>query len=56
VTENVETPQPFDIAVELTPSAPWLSIARSSPAYNNMVGPYGGITVAILQRLSILSV
>ncbi|PXX06298.1 acyl-CoA thioesterase [Mycolicibacterium moriokaense] len=45
-----ETPHPFDSAVELTPSAPGLSIGHTSPAYNNIVGPYGGITAATLLK------
>ena len=40
------TLHPFDqaIALELQPDGHWLG--HTSPAYANMVGPYGGITAA----------
>ena len=42
---------PFDVALRLEaagPDAPHTSRGVSSPAYWNMVGPYGGITAALL--------
>ena len=41
---------PFDAALRLTPlnSAPGSFAGTTSPAYENMVGPYGGITAAAL--------
>ena len=43
---------PFDLALRLTPlnSAPGSYAGVTSPAYENMVGPYGGITAAVLVR------
>ena len=44
------TLHPFDAALRLTPlnSAPGSYAGATSPAYGNMVGPYGGITAAVL--------
>jgi secreted PhoX family phosphatase len=46
MTSPVPTLHPFDqaIALELQPDGHWLG--HTSPAYANMVGPYGGITAA----------
>src|SRR5690606_18459364 len=45
-------PHPFDEAIRLEPLADGEFAGRSSPAYWNMVGPYGGITAAqLLQAL-----
>lgn len=43
-------PHPFDQALQLVadPAAPDLLHGTTSPAYDNMVGPYGGITAASL--------
>ncbi len=39
---------PFDEALRLAPTGPHTSTGTTSPAYWNMVGPYGGITAAVL--------
>ncbi|KAF1043952.1 acyl-CoA thioesterase [Xylophilus sp.] len=41
---------PFDAAVALDATAPDTFAARTSPAYWNMVGPFGGITAATVLR------
>jgi len=38
----------FDEAIALTASSANLSTGRTSEAYRNMVGPFGGITAATL--------
>ena len=48
-----ETPQtpidhPFDQAIALLPGADGSWVGRTTPAYGNMVGPFGGITAAVL--------
>ena len=40
-------PHPFDLATRLQPLQPGRWLARTSPAYANMVGPFGGITAAV---------
>lgn len=40
------TSHPFDHAIALTPTAEGVFTGATSPAYANMVGPYGGITAA----------
>ena len=37
---------PFDSAVALQPQADGTFLGHTSPAYANMVGPFGGITAA----------
>ncbi len=37
---------PFDEAIRLVPQADGTCLGHTSPAYANMVGPYGGITTA----------
>ena len=39
---------PFDKALELTPDVPDEFAGRTTPAYWNMVGPFGGMTAATL--------
>src|SRR5690349_13351461 len=39
---------PFDAAVALTVNGDGLSTGATSPAYANMVGPFGGTTAAVL--------
>ena len=39
---------PFDNAIALAAAAPGTFTGYTSPAYENMVGPYGGITAAVL--------
>ena len=39
---------PFDEALRLASTGPHISTGTTSPAYWNMVGPYGGITAAVL--------
>lgn len=46
MTETSAAQHPFDAAVELTSMTPDLSTGRTSLAYGNMVGPFGGITAA----------
>lgn len=44
------TRHPFDEALELTQAADGLLHGRTTPAYANMVGPFGGVTAATLLR------
>lgn len=44
------TPHPFDDAVTLTHAGDGVFHGRTSPAYNNMVGPFGGLTAATFIR------
>lgn len=39
---------PFDLAIRLVPEGEDCSRGATSPAYANMVGPFGGITCAVL--------
>ncbi len=39
---------PFDAAVRLEPQADGRLLGRTSPAYANMVGPFGGVTAACM--------
>lgn len=41
-------PHPFDDAIALQPAGEHLSTGQTSPQYANMVGPFGGITAAVL--------
>ncbi len=41
---------PFDDAVALTPAGDGLVTGRTTAAYANMVGPFGGVTAAVLLR------
>ncbi|GAB3652803.1 thioesterase family protein [Actinocorallia lasiicapitis] len=50
MTEIDVQPHPFDTAVALTPVADGRWQGRTSPAYANMVGPFGGVTAATLLR------
>ncbi|MFC7446904.1 acyl-CoA thioesterase [Rhodococcus daqingensis] len=50
MTRTIAPPHPFDAAVELTPVGDGLFRGHTSPAYANMVGPFGGITAATLVR------
>ncbi|MBM4489184.1 thioesterase family protein [Prescottella equi] len=52
MTQIVAPTHPFDVAVELSPElgAPGVFLGHTSPAYANMVGPFGGITAATLLR------
>lgn len=52
MTQIVAPTHPFDAAVELSPElgAPGVFLGHTSPAYANMVGPFGGITAATLLR------
>jgi len=40
------TPHPFDTAIALQSQAEGVALGRTSPAYANFIGPYGGITAA----------
>ncbi|SNS93579.1 acyl-CoA thioesterase [Rhodococcoides kyotonense] len=44
------TTHPFDDALALTSLEPGTYLGKTSPAYNNMVGPFGGLTAATLIR------
>jgi Thioesterase-like superfamily len=44
--EALRNPHPFDVALALRADGAGRFIATTSPAYWNMVGPYGGITAA----------
>lgn len=50
MTQTVAATHPFDAAVELAPEPgpPGVFSGHTSPAYANMVGPFGGITAATL--------
>ncbi len=39
---------PFDQALQLTPESDGACTGQTHPAYANMVGPYGGVTCAVL--------
>lgn len=41
-------PHPFDLAIRLAPTGENRCSGSTSPAYANMVGPFGGITCAVL--------
>ncbi|EID56025.1 acyl-CoA thioesterase [Saccharomonospora xinjiangensis] len=41
---------PFDEAVALDPVAEGVHTGHTHPAYTNMVGPFGGVTAAVLMR------
>ena len=43
-----ESLHPLDEALAITPSAPGTYAGRTTPAYWNMVGPFGGVTAATL--------
>lgn len=42
----MDTMSPFDAAIALVPQSEGTSLGHTSPAYANMVGPFGGITAA----------
>jgi acyl-CoA thioesterase len=42
----MNTQHPFDQAIALTPTAEGVYTGATSPAYANMVGPFGGVTAA----------
>lgn len=44
------TGHPFDEALTLSPAGPGRQRGRTSPAWANMVGPFGGLTAALLLR------
>ena len=44
------TPHPFDAALALSQDTPGHFTGHTSPAYWNMVGPFGGITAATIVR------
>ncbi|WP_299563666.1 thioesterase family protein [uncultured Mycolicibacterium sp.] len=50
MTDVEAPPHPFDTALDLTPVAPGRWRGRTTPAWANMVGPFGGITAAALVR------
>ncbi len=41
------SPHPFDQAIALTSTAEGEYTGATSPAYANMVGPFGGVTAAV---------
>ena len=41
-------PHPFDVATELEPAGDDRCVARTSDAYWNMIGPFGGLITALL--------
>lgn len=47
---SAEPCHPFDEAIALEPLAPDRWHGRTTPAYANMVGPFGGVTAAVLLR------
>ncbi|WP_072806459.1 acyl-CoA thioesterase [Rhodococcoides yunnanense] len=50
MTESTTTTHPFDDALELERLSAGSYVGRTSAAYNNMVGPFGGLTAATLVR------
>jgi acyl-CoA thioesterase len=44
--ETMTDPHPLDSAIALQPQSDGGFLGRTSPAYGNMIGPYGGITAA----------
>ncbi len=47
---NIDAPHPFDVALTLQSDAPGHYLGEAPAAYWNMVGPFGGITAAVLVR------
>ncbi|RBO90646.1 acyl-CoA thioesterase [Nocardia puris] len=47
---TIAPPHPFDTATALTAREPGVLLGRTTAAYANMVGPFGGITAATLLR------
>ena len=47
---DATAPHPFDDALELERLSPGIYIGRTSAPYNNMVGPFGGLTAATFIR------
>jgi len=45
---------PFDHAIELAPNGDGRFLARTSSAYANMVGPFGGATAAVLLQAALV--
>ncbi|MBW0169596.1 MAG: acyl-CoA thioesterase [Hydrogenophaga sp.] len=43
-------PHPFDQAIALTPTGPHQYSGATSPPYGNMVGPFGGVTAAVVMQ------
>lgn len=48
------SPHPFDLALALHPLGEGRFVGRSPDAYQNMVGPYGGITAAMMLQALLL--
>ena len=44
----------FDAAIRLTPAGEHRFAGATSPAYTNMVGPYGGVTAAVLLNAALV--
>lgn len=47
------TPHPLDVAIQLNETAPGRYTARTHAAYANAVGPFGGVTAALLLNAAI---
>lgn len=47
---DATTPHPFDDALTLESISPGTYVGHTSAAYNNMVGPFGGVTAATFVR------
>lgn len=47
---DAAAPHPFDDALELESLSPGTYLGKTSPPYNNMVGPFGGLTAATFIR------
>jgi hypothetical protein len=45
--QPMTSPHTFDQAIALTPTAEGEYTGATSPAYANMVGPFGGVTAAV---------
>src|SRR5690606_18876954 len=55
VTDSVPAPDhPFDEALRLRPLDVGRFVGRTAEAYRNMVGPYGGITAAMMLQALLL--
>ncbi|MEV6770032.1 thioesterase family protein [Nocardia sp. NPDC051030] len=53
MTHMIAPPHPFDAATTLTPSESGAFQGKTSADYANMVGPFGGITAAIMLRAAL---
>lgn len=53
MSDSLPAPHPLDAATALTPGPDGTMIGRTSRAYANMAGPFGGATAALLLRAAL---